>query len=43
MHITSPKSWGLFSWAVSIVLIMPVFALLLQSFATDTALFEKKE
>jgi iron(III) transport system permease protein len=40
MNRTSPKAWGLFSWAVSIVLILPVFALLLQSFATDTALFE---
>lgn len=40
MQTTSPKIWVLLSWVVSVCLVLPVFALLLQSFASDTALFE---
>jgi iron(III) transport system permease protein len=40
MHTTSPKIWVLLSWLVSIILIVPIIALVLQSFASDTALFE---
>jgi iron(III) transport system permease protein len=40
MHTTSPRIWVLLSWAVSIILIVPIIALVLQSFASDTALFE---
>lgn len=40
MQTTSPKIWVLLSWVVSVCLVLPVFALLLQSFASDAALFE---
>ncbi|PHS69769.1 MAG: iron ABC transporter permease [Methylophaga sp.] len=34
------RAWVLISWIVSLCLVIPVIALLLQSFATDTALFK---
>jgi iron(III) transport system permease protein len=40
MYTTSPRRWVLVSWVVSLCLVLPVFALWLQSFSSDTALFE---
>lgn len=40
MPTTNTRVWVLVSWMVSLCLVVPVIALLLQSFATDTALFK---
>ncbi|OUR74396.1 iron ABC transporter permease [Methylophaga sp. 41_12_T18] len=40
MQTTSPKKWVLLSWTVSAALVLPVLALLMQSFSADTVLFE---
>ncbi len=40
MHTPAPKTWVILSWVISLCLVLPVFALILQSFAHDIALFE---
>lgn len=40
MQTTNPRAWVLTSWLVSLFLVVPVIALLLQSFAPDTELFQ---
>ncbi len=40
MQTMNPKAWIVISWLVSIGLIAPVIALLFQSFAADTVLFD---
>ena len=40
MQTTTPRVWLFLSWAVSLCLVIPIIALLVQSVATDTALFD---